>query len=355
MRATKRVTTLLLLLLTALSVSAAGAARDRSAAGAAQDSPKNTPYEDEMRKADLAATRHLYEPALQSYKKAFALSDKASLDALFGMMVAYRGLGAHKNVLDLCDDAMKLAGEDTRQQAKVHNLKGSSLVALVSLADKPNDKRLDEALDAFRAAIAANPDLYSAQLNLGVTLLKQRKDEEGIRELNAYLERAPRGPDTENVVKMVADPRRARESFAPDFSFTTRDGAFVSLEDLKGKVVVLDFWGTWCHPCVVAAPGLVRLNKKYGEQGVTFVSVAENDREEAWAAFIDKNKMEWPQFFDKTRKMVVPYNVTGFPTYIVIDGDGIVRAKKMGYGSDTDHWLDNAIKQALKRSTGSDK
>jgi len=308
-----------------------------------------------MRKADLAATRHLYEPALQSYKKAFALSDKTSLDALFGMMVAYRGLGAHKNVLDLCDDAMKLAGEDTRQQAKVHNLKGSSLVALVSLADKPNDKRLDEALDAFRAAIAANPDLHSAQLNLGVTLLKQRKDEEGIRELNAYLERAPKGPDTENVLKMVADPRRARESFAPDFSFTTRDGAFISLEDLKGKVVVLDFWGTWCHPCVVAAPGLVRLNKKYGEQGVTFVSVAENDREEAWAEFIDKNKMEWPQFFDKTRKMVVPYNVTGFPTYIVIDGDGIVRAKKMGDGSDTDHWLDNAIKQALKRSTGPDK
>src|SRR3954465_8523246 len=71
MRATKRVTTLLLLLLTALTL---------SAAGAAQDPVKNTPYEDERRKADLAATRPLYEPALQSYKKALTLSDKPSLD-----------------------------------------------------------------------------------------------------------------------------------------------------------------------------------------------------------------------------------------------------------------------------------
>jgi thiol-disulfide isomerase/thioredoxin len=336
MRAIQRVTTLLVVLLTALPA-------------AAQDPAKKTQYDDEMRKADQAATRKLFEPALQSYKKAYSLSDKTSLAAMFGMMTSYRGLGAHKNVVDLCDDALKLAGQDKRQQAAVHNLRGTSLVALASVSDKPNDKRLDDAIEAFRAALAANPDLSSAQLNIGVTLLKQRRDEDGIRELKAYLERAPRGTDTENVAKMIEDPRRAREAFAPDFTFTSRDGEFVQLEDFKGKVVVLDFWGTWCKPCVMGTPGLITLHKKYAEKGVVFVSVAENDQESAWSAFIEKNKMEWPQFLDKTRKMVPVYNVTGYPTYIVIDGEGIVRARKMGWGPDTDNWLEDEIKQALKR------
>ena len=130
-------------------------------------------------------------------------------------------------------------------------------------------------------------------------------DEDGVRELKLYVEtRAARDLRLDNAMKMIEEPRRAREIFAPDFSFTTKEGEFISLDDLKGKTVVLDFWGTWCKPCLMATPSLVRLQKKYAEQGVVFIGVAVNDQEDAWAAYIDKNKMEWPQFLDKTRKMV---------------------------------------------------
>jgi len=333
MRPIQRVTTFLMLVLTL------------AAAAAAQDQAKKDQFDDEMRKAEMLINRRQFELALQSYKKAYSLTEKTSLDALLGMAVAYRGLGAHKNVLDLTDDAMKLAGDDKRQQAKVHNLKGA---ALVSLADKPTDKRFDEALTAFRAALEANPELTSAQLNMGVTLLKQGHDEDGIRELKLYVDRAPKGPETENVMKMIAEPRRARETFAPDFSITTKQGEFVTLEDLKGKTVVLDFWGTWCKPCLMATPGLVKLNRKYAEQGVVFIGVAVNDQEDAWSQYIEKNKMEWHQFFDRSRKVAMPFSVSSFPTYIVIDRDGIVRARKSGYGNDTDSWLEGEIKRALK-------
>jgi thiol-disulfide isomerase/thioredoxin len=331
MTATTRLTTLLLVLLT----------RAVSAQDAAQ------PYAQEMRKGDAAMTRRVYEDALVAYKKAFSLSNKTSLDAVFAMAMAYRGLGANKNVVDLMNgDGTKLAGSDPINKAKMHNMRGT---ALASLSEKPTDRKLEDAIADFRAALAANPKLYSAQLNLGITLLKQEHDEDGKRELQTYVDTAPKGPETERALKMIEEPRRAREIFAPDFSFTSKDGEFITSEDLRGKTVLIDFWGTWCGPCVRATPGLVKLQKKFAEQPVVFISVAENDREEQWAAYIEKNKMVWPQFFDKSRKLVEPFGIRGFPTYVVIDGDGVVRWRFTGYGSDTDGTVESEIKKTLKK------
>jgi hypothetical protein len=101
---------------------------------------------------------------------------------------------------------------------------------------------------------------------------------------------------------------------------------------------------------VAATPGLVKLHKKFAEQPVVFISVAENDKEDAWSVYIEKNKMVWPQFFDATRKIAIPFNVRGFPTYIVIDTEGIVRWRTIGYNSmATDGEVESEIKKALKR------
>jgi thiol-disulfide isomerase/thioredoxin len=332
----QRVTTLVALLLTV------------SLGTAAQDKDKQSAFDDEMRKGEMLISRRAYEEALQAYKKAYALKDKSSLDAAMGMAVAYRGLGAHKNVFDISTDALKLAGDDKILQAKVHNLRGA---ALVSLSDKPGDKRLVEAESEFRIALEANPALHSAQLNLGVTLLKLSRDDEGARELKVYVERAPKGPETANALKMIAEPRRARELFAPDFSFTSKQGEFITLEDLRGRTVVLDFWGTWCKPCLMATPALLKLHKKFVDDGVVFIGVAVRDQEPEWAAYIEKTRMEWPQFLDTNRKIVTPFSVNAFPTYIIIDGEGIVRARKSGYGTDTDSWLEGEIKRTLKKKS----
>ncbi len=334
----QRVTTLLAL---ALTVTGAQFSAQQPA-----DADKSPAYQEEMRKADLFAERHQYEQALQSFKKAFALTNKTSFDACLGMALAFRGLGAHKNVADLCVDALKLAG-DARQLASVHNMRGAALVAL---ADKPDDKRLQEAEREFLAALGANENLYSAHLNLGVTLMKMNRDEEGVRVLKHYVEIAPKGKDVDYALKMIDEPRRAREHYAPDFSFTSKEGEFITLEDLKGKTVVLDFWGTWCKPCLMMTPTLLKLQKKYASQPVVFVGVAVRDQESEWAAYIDKNKMDWPQFLDTNRKIVTPFGVTAYPTYIIIDGDGIVRARKSGYSpSETEGWIDDEIKRTLKK------
>jgi thiol-disulfide isomerase/thioredoxin len=310
------------------------------------DPAKVQAAQEEMQKADGFAQRRQYEQALQSYKKAFTLTGKTSFQACMGMALALRGLGAHKNVADVCVDALKLAA-DGKERAAVHNMRGAALVAL---SEKPDDKRLEEAQREFLAAIDANEALHPAYLNLGITLLKMNRDEEGVRALKRYVEVAPKGKDVDFALTVIEEPRRAREVFAPEFSFTSKQGEFITLEDLKGKTVVLDFWGTWCKPCLMATPDLVKLYKKFSEQGVVFIGVAVNDQEDSWAAYIEKNKMDWPQFFDRSRKIATPFAVVSYPTYVVIDGDGIVRGRQSGYSPmETASWIEDQIKRSLKK------
>jgi len=338
MRTIQRVTTLLTLALTV-----AGA---RLPAQEPVDPAKVQAAQEEMQKADGFTQRRQYEQALQSYKKAFSLTGKTSYQACMGMALAYRGLGAHKNVADVCVDALKLAA-DGRQRATVHNLRGAALVAL---SDKPDDKRLQEAQQEFLAALEASDTLPAARLNLGITLMKMNRDDDGVRELKRYVEAAPTAKDVDFALKLIEEPRRARETYAPDFSFMSKQGESITLADLKGKTVVLDFWGTWCKPCLMATPDLLRLHKKYSEQDVVFIGVAVNDQEDRWAAYIEKFNMDWPQFIDKTRKISTPFGVVSYPTYIVIDGDGIVRARKSGYSpTETQSWLESEIKRTLKK------
>ena len=307
----------------------------------------NPAFDEEMRKADALVQQRQFEPALAVYKKAFAMTGKSSYEACIGIALAYRGLGAHKNVTEVCTDALKLAG-DARETAAIHNMRGAALVALAD--NKPDDKRLQEAEREFLAAIAAKEDLLPAHLNLGVTLLKMNRDEEGVRVLKHFVEVAPKGKEADNALRMIEEPRRAREAYAPDFSFTSKDGEFITLEDLKGKTVVLDFWGTWCKPCLMATPDLLKLRKKYADQPVVFVGIAVRDQEPEWAAYIEKHKMDWPQFLDTNRKIVMPFAVNTYPTYIVIDGEGVVRARKSGYNPmETHGWIDDEIKKSLKR------
>src|SRR5436190_16330035 len=231
----------------------------------AQD--KKPEYAGELRNGDTYLQRRQYEQALQAYKRAYALTGKSSYDALVGMALAYRGLGSYKNLLDSCNDGLKLAGDDKVRQAQIHNLRGSALVAL---SDKPGDKKLKDAEVEFRAALAANESLVAARMNLGLVLLKMLRDDEGLRELRAYLDHAPDAPAADTARRFIEDPRRARETFAPEFSFTSRAGESISLEQLKGKTVLLDFWGSWCGPCVHATPGLIKLRRKFTDQPVTF-------------------------------------------------------------------------------------
>ena len=185
--------------------------------------------------------------------------------------------------------------------------------------------------------------------NLGYVLMQLKRDPEGIAAMNKYLELEKKTAEAERAARMIANPRRAREAYAPDFSFTSSEGEHITLEDLRGKVVVLDFWGTWCPPCVESIPSLRSLNKKFTkEPSFLLIGVSSDSDEETWKEFTTKEKMIWPQFLDQERQMQRAFNVRAFPTYIVIDHEGIIRFRSIGTSWERSADLQDTIKKYLK-------
>lgn len=124
---------------------------------------------------------------------------------------------------------------------------------------------------------------------------------------------------------------------AIDFALKSLDGTTVKLSDLKGKIVVLDFWATWCGPCLASFPSLQKVYDKYKENPNivilalnTWERVKPEDREQHVKDFIAKNKYTFPVLFDTD--VVSQYGVEGIPTKFIIGKNGNIRFKDVGFG-----------------------
>jgi len=319
--------------------------------GNAQTTTTPTPqlantYEEEIANGRDFLRRRRFEDALKSFKRANDLKDKKCAECFYLMANAYMGLEAFRNVITNCDTVIQWAASDTQLQIQAYNLKG---VAQQRLADIKDLKKLQEAEASFRQALAVKADFAEGHYNLGVVLLQQNRDAEGITELKRFIELAPEDNKVTGSQKMIENPRRAREPFAPDFSFTTAEGEFVSLDELHGTDVRLDFWGTWCPPCVASLPGLRDLNKKYAKEGsFVMISVSSDGDEEKWKTFVVKEKMVWPQYLDRDHKVQRSFAISAFPTYILLDAEGVIKYRAVGMSLEKEASLEEAIHKQIK-------
>ena len=309
-------------------------------------SQDNDDYEIELNKGRAFLRRSQFEEALKSFKRANDLREKKCGECLNLMADAYFGLEAYKNVIETSDKVLQLAGDDKQLVLKALNNKG---LALQSSAEKKDQKKLQAAEATFRQALAMEGVPPVLRYNLGVVLLQLNRDPEGITELKEYIKLQPNSPHTENAKKLAANPRRARENYAPDFTFTSSDGEHISLEDLQGKVVLIDFWGTWCPPCVESVPELRNLHKKYSkEPAFVLIGISSDREDDVWRDFTEKNKMVWPQYRDKDGKILRAFGVRSFPTYVIIDHEGIVRHRSVGMTWSRAGILDDEIRKRVK-------
>lgn len=126
-------------------------------------------------------------------------------------------------------------------------------------------------------------------------------------------------------------------------------GAPSSLSDLKGNVVVVDFWASWCGPCRMLAPRLSQLRDRYGAQGLRVVGMTTDNAETA-ATFAERHHMRYPTVVDTNGDTSRAYGIGSLPTMVVVDKKGIVRDVFVGYGSDVDAQLETLIKALLAES-----
>ncbi len=119
-------------------------------------------------------------------------------------------------------------------------------------------------------------------------------------------------------------------SMAPDIALPDSKGVITRLSDYRGKVVLLDFWASWCGPCRHSNQGMKPIYKKYQEKGFEIFAVSVDDRASAWQNAIKQDKITWPQVIDNkataNSNMLRVWNVRYIPSTFLIDKEGKIIA-----------------------------
>jgi len=165
----------------------------------------------------------------------------------------------------------------------------------------------------------------------GVELVKQLKQD--------YPETAP-GKQADTILASIEKQAAAKKIQAalavgtvfPDFNEKDLAGKPLSVANYKGKVVLVDFWATWCGPCVGELPNVLKTYEKYHAKGFEIIGISLDDSKDALDKFIKDKGVSWVQFFDGKgwgNKLAAQYGVNSIPATYLLDGQGKILAKNL--------------------------
>lgn len=141
------------------------------------------------------------------------------------------------------------------------------------------------------------------------------------------------------------DAEKSVNSKAPDFSLKDAYGKSLSLSSLKGKVVLVNFWATWCPPCKAEMPSMNRLYNEIRGRGFEVVAISTDNSLSTVKDFLARNRIDFPVLFDETKSVTRQYHVFSMPTTFLIDRSGMIVEKFYG----EEDWTDPVIRKKIEK------
>lgn len=168
---------------------------------------------------------------------------------------------------------------------------------------------------------------------LSLEIAKNSDEASGKRRFKAILD----GAAPEEIKEMAQKALRRLDAVGQPFemSFTALDGREIDAKKLKGKVVLIDFWATWCGPCLQELPNVLRTYKELNKEGFEILGISLDKSKSNFERFLKDQQMTWPQYFDGKgwgNKFVIEHNVLEVPTMWLVDKKGILRDLKAREG-----------------------
>jgi peroxiredoxin len=194
---------------------------------------------------------------------------------------------------------------------------------------------LAEAASAMDRASAADPTNERIHMLRAHVLASLNRDKDASAEFTACA--AMPGISEQECTRakrFAQNVAIARNEAAPNFKLTTIDGKPVSLDSLAGKIVLIDFWATWCSVCARDEDYVQSMYDMFDKDKFVLLKVSGDSNSERWKNFVADNRLEGVHTRDEGGQVSEAFHVSGFPTYIILDGDGVMRLRAVGIDGD---------------------
>ena len=293
--------------------------------------PEGSPVDREIQSGETSIRQGNYAEAKQHFEKAESLGGPRAAEINSGIAIAELQMDHFDAVRQREAKVLELVSTD-RDRAEAYNLIGTSWLREAEQGTA-NMGMLKSAEESFQRAAKLDPTFDTAYFNLGNTLLRQKREDEAAAAFKNFIGSAEKNPAYEQNLPITP------QSPAPAFKITDSEGHLFSSDSLRGRFLLLDFWATWCAPCIRALPAMRQLAHYFPPSQFTLVSVSENSvNQEVWKKFITVHKMDWTQLWDNNLELYYKFGLeprpnVNIPRYVLIDGNGFVR--RVYTGTDT--------------------
>lgn len=223
------------------------------------------------------------------------------------------------------------------------------MILMNEALEKKKDELFVRVHDEMGKAVAAYANFPAPIFIDGEALARLNHDEEAKAQFEKYVKMTSADDlDRHRALRFISEPALARARMAPPFEIIASNGQRVSLDDLTGKVVLIDFWATWCGPCREALPHIRQIAKKFQDQPLVLLSISLDDDEQKWRDFVGRNEMSWLQYHEPEGfkgSIAVSFGVNAIPHTFTIDADGVLQDEHVGDGA-----IEGKLKKLLARA-----